>query len=821
MPGEQYRHIFLLGPSRTQSYTSPIRGGGDINVPARDRARHSAFLRRQLDAAWSGADAAARQAVAYSAHHGAYIEFSGSPGYDLVFKSLEAISQGIRLMNVRKVGEGDQERTFATVYVPNDKRNYFIRRLEKYAAAAPHTQHYDNLMSSIADIKLAILESFWQDDLALIPGSNPAWVEVWISSDKEETVTAFDALIQTLGIEKANGEIKFPERTVKMIFATRAQLESLLHRSDDIAEFRLAKEVVPLVIGMSNASQVALARNLLSRTTFSSTPDTAICILDHGVDNAHVLIQPALSNTDRHTVESAWDVVDDDGHGTAMAGTAIYGDLASILNSSSPVIVPHCIESSKILPPQGQNPKELWGFRTSQGVSNAEYAAPSRKRIICMAVSGEGPSDRGRPSSWSACLDELASGYQDDKQRLFIISTGNTRNPSDWAQYPNSNRTNDVEDPGQSWNALTVGAYTEKNQLVSSWYQNYSPVAPAGDLSPYSRTSLVWKPKWPIKPEVLFEGGNVAKDPNNSCVAADDIQPLTTSKFLTSEQFEPFGGTSAATAQASWMAAQIHSKYPEAWPETVRALLVHSAEWTSQMKAQLPAVPSKRDYVNLLRVYGYGVPKLDRALYCAANSLTLISQAELQPFEMDSGRPVTRDMHLYNLPWPTAQLSELGAVGVKMRVTLSYFVEPGPGEIGWDNRYRYPSHALRFAVNSPQENEQEFIARINREARDESGTVDTAGPNDKWLIGNARNVGSIHSDVWEGTAQELAASNLVGIYPAVGWWRERKHLRRVDRKCRYSLLVSIYPPAEEIDIYTPVMQMVSVPIEIPNTPRGN
>jgi hypothetical protein len=38
----------------------------------------------------------------------------------------------------------------------------------------------------------------------------------------------------------------------------------------------------------------------------------------------------------------------------------------------------------------------------------------------------------------------------------------------------------------------------------------------------------------------------------------------------------------------------------------------------------------------------------------------------------------------------------------------------------------------------------------------------------------------------------------------VGWWRERPHLGRFDRRARYSLIVSIRTPVEEIDIYTPV-----------------
>lgn len=46
------------------------------------------------------------------------------------------------------------------------------------------------------------------------------------------------------------------------------------------------------------------------------------------------------------------------------------------------------------------------------------------------------------------------------------------------------------------------------------------------------------------------------------------------------------------------------------------------------------------------------------------------------------GRCKTKDMHLHDLPWPKEVLLELGEVSVKLRVTLSYFIEHAPGEIG-------------------------------------------------------------------------------------------------------------------------------------------
>lgn len=266
------------------------------------------------------------------------------------------------------------------------------------------------------------------------------------------------------------------------------------------------------------------------------------------------------------------------------------------------------------------------------------------------------------------------------------------------------------------------------------------------------------------------------------------------------------------------MSGKILAQYPHAWPETIRGLIIHTAEWTAPQKRDFLENESKRSYGRLLRICGYGVPDLGRALYCASNSLTLISQAEIQPFDKHAKdhRYVSRDMHVYRLPWPKEVLQDLGEVRVGMRVTLSYFIEPSPGEIGWQDRYRYASHAFRFEINGPSESEQEFVKRVNQLARSEDeGHPGTEGAAGHWTIGEARNVGSIHSDIWQGTAAELAGSNLVAIHPTVGWWRERHHLGRWNKRARYALLISIHLPAQEVDIYTPVASQVGVPVPTP------
>ena len=197
--------------------------------------------------------------------------------------------------------------------------------------------------------------------------------------------------------------------------------------------------------------------------------------------------------------------------------------------------------------------------------------------------------------------------------------------------------------------------------------------------------------------------------------------------------------------------------------------------------------------------------------------MTLIAQEEIQPYEKksDSTGYRTKEMHLHELPWPRDVLLSLGETNATFRITLSYFIEPGPGEVGWKDRYRYASHALRFDLNNVGEDRETFAQRLNAAAREDGEKPDSSSGSQRWKIGsNGRDQGAIHSDIWQGTAADLATCNMVGVYPIIGWWRERPWLNRWGRKTRYSLIVSIFTPSQDVDIYTPVANMVSVPITI-------
>lgn len=826
MPNDKYQHLFL-GPEfrGRMDYTRPPRAVLGRGIPKRDVTEHGPYLRERLNRAWKEAQHVLeqRQAIALPTRSGTYLEFRSDPGDLLMTKRLEDRRRGIRLLSVseRQIPGAKESATFATIFVPTGKQGHFLRKVEQYASETTESGKPRNreLVDSISDIRLAVLSSFWLDTVP-VPEGDREWCEAWLrvepgaATDVED---AFRALCDQVDIQATPGLLRFPERSVIQIMASKEQLMELIAASDDIAEFRLAKETAEFWIGLTNEDQAAAVAELLGRLETDDT-GVSVCILDTGINNGHQLIAPILDDHDLHSVDPAWGTEDHEGHGTLMAGVCAYGDLQDVLAAGQRIQVTHILESSKILPNHGDNPPDLFGYMTAQGISRAELEAPHRRRIVCMAVASEDARDHGNPSSWSAEVDALASGANDDTRRLIVLAAGNSDGPHEWQSYPDAMLTSEVHDPGQSWNALTVGAFTQKTLIQDASLSDYAPIAPAGSISPYTSTSLTWDLKWPSKPDILMEGGNAAVDSAGNACGLDDLSLVSTYYEPQVRHFSDHSMTSAAAGLAARMGARLQSQYPEAWPETIRGLLVHSAEWTDEMRNTfLSNDASKTSYAKLLRICGYGVPDFSRACWCVANSLTLIAECEIQPYTKVGSRYATRDMHIHELPWPRNVLLELGETEVTMRVTLSYFIEPGPGHIGWQDRYRYSSHGFRFEVNTPGESRDELLVRMNQAAREEGQRPLTVADSGRWTIGpTARNRGSIHSDIWRGSAATIAGSNLIGVYPVIGWWRERAYLGRWNRVTRYSLVMSLYAPELDVDIYTPVATQIGIaaPIEI-------
>lgn len=691
---DRFKHVDINDPGDLREYTRIAGGGGgEYRVPPRDdRVGHGRRLQGQIESV----RAELQQRAAESGHtiSDVALEVIGA-SRDLQLASLERLRNGLGV-ELRSVSDRDG-RSFATVYVPSSRLESFVRLFERYVTenrTDSGRPKNEALVAGIDEIRTPVLRSFWTDSDELFPDQDtPIWWEVWLQKridDEEDTAfVEFVSVVDQSGLRVGAHVLRFRERLVFHVHGTVRQWTTVfVPLLDRLAELRRAKEVATEFLRLPPGDQRLLIEDLVQRLTVPPSTAPAVCVLDYGVSKEHPLLAPFLSPEDQHALDPAWTKVDHrEQHGSEMAGIAVFGDeLPRLLAGNDSPLMLHRVESVRILNDASPHPEETWGWVTQEGVARAEQAAPGRLRVVLLAVTAD---DRGRdygfPTSWSAAIDQSAAGELDGSRRLFVVSAGNVRTIQSVSadRYPTANlEEHRIEDPAQAWNALSVGACTDLIQIRDANLDGHTPLARQGELCPSSRTSVSWPDQeWPIKPDIVMEGGNYTRSPDGHVHATEDLCLLTASGASVGNLLAWTSDTSAAAAQAARLAAILQSEYPHLWPETVRALLVHSASWTPAMVAQVPG-GLQSDRHRRLRCFGYGRPDIDRARFTLRNRVALIHQGQLQPFERvreDGDWKIrTKDFRLHSLPWPIEALTALHAQHATLRVTLSYFIEPSP-----------------------------------------------------------------------------------------------------------------------------------------------
>jgi hypothetical protein len=384
-----------------------------------------------------------------------------------------------------------------------------------------------------------------------------------------------------------------------------------------------------------------------------------------------------------------------------------------------------------------------------------------------------------------------------------------------------------------------VGALTHRDSVEESDPESRRLVriARKGDLSPFSRTSCEWEDHWPLKPEIVMEGGNAARHPDHGPDYRASLELISTSAMgAMGRDLCAFSATSAATAQAARLAAELTARYPTIRPETVRGLLVHSARWNDVMleginphRRYTNRTNSRSKFIRILRAFGYGEPDSSRCHFSAAHAVTMIREDQLQPYALKNSTVQLKDCHIHLLPWPKDLLQQNFDSTIRLRVTLSYFSAPNPSAnnaLG-SSRYRYGGCLLRFLVRHKDESVERFQARLKTTAQesDENGNasppIERVRTDTGWALGSklCGKGGSLVHDIWEGSVADLLTMDRIAVYPAKGWWTAKRKFPEGDRwhNChnfpiRYSLIVSL-EAQQDIPLYNEIQNLIQIPLE--------
>ncbi|HEU5053725.1 MAG TPA: S8 family peptidase, partial [Hanamia sp.] len=659
--------------------------------------------------------------------------------------------------------------------------------------------------------------SFWQEPEIPFPDPNEkVWWEAWLHRNNDDDINnPFPDLINNLiaeGVQISQRHLAFPEHWVYLLKANVSQLGIGLLYTNRLAELRKPKETAEFFINLNIREQEQLIDDLNERVYVNENRNISVCLLDTGVTIGNPLLSNLVDRNSLDAVEPAWTRADTVNHGTPMAGLIMYGDLSEVLANDDRVQIYHTLESIKLIERNHAHDPELYGAVTEEAVARGEIKNPDNKRVVCMAITADDLIHYGRPSSWSSAIDQLLFGTIDEPndKTLFFISSGNLPH-EERAAYPLVNADHSIKDPAQSFNAITVGAYTLKDQIDPGRFPNTEALANRGAPSPCNTTSIEWDNEWCRKPDIVMEGGNHGIH-DGSIRFIDSLELLSTSTGgIGRPSLRTFADTSAATALAAKFAAELYYTYPNLRPETIRGLMIHSANWTPAMLENRKINElNENERKNLVQTVGYGVPNLNKAKESANNSLSIIAEKILRPYKFEDSRIKSNEFHLFDLPWPVEVLQGLFNTEVELKVTLSYFIEPNPGNKRYELAASYRSHGLRFKVIDRGESLKMFKARISKNMREDDYLAEGS---EHWLINsNIRDKGSIHKDIWRGSAIDLSRRNKIAVYPVGGWWRTRKQLNRFNHSVRYSLIVTIEAPNVDVDLYSPVLNQIEVEI---------
>lgn len=797
-----------------------------------DYPAHAAQLLAQLTAAIAAAPDQGRRLAIDGQQPGVLVEVEtlapAGPraGTAKIPPGLEFPAQDIVVLRSRRNADRTES---ALLFVPDSQRAFLSDKISRYGAedignrARPDVDRFE----TIETIRAAVIEMLFSQPVDY-DDPDPAWWELWIRQPTSRA-DSLAAAARNDGLDVHGDRLIFPDTVVLLVHATVAQLIDLAQRAPGaIGEIRAATGTIEpfLERGQLALGQAAVVAELAARITPPKDNAPCICIIDTGVAGAHPLLAPALAGA--WAVDDRWGPDDHEphgGHGTAMAGLVLHGDLEGPASDGRPLVLAHQVESVKFLPPHGFPYTEpaRYGFVTQAAVSKVEIERPNASRSFCIATSAaDFPAER--PSSWSGAIDQLSAGAMpgerqdqltssDHPKRLVLIAAGNVQG----GQRDQVETHQSLEDPAQSWNAITVGGYTAKDTAPAD-PPGLTPLVSANQRSPFSRGSQdLASDLTPIKPEVLFEAGNMAVDATDYCAGHPVLSLLALSSDIEHEPLLPFNATSAAAGLAGNFVGRLKAELPELWPETYRALMVDSAIWPQPIRTKLIGrgahwKPKKGPAQRLLRDVGYGVPDIERAIRSARNDVTLIAQAEIQPFSTgaDGQSAVFNEMHFYDLPWPTALLQNLENEIVTLRVTLSYFIEPNLSGRAATRPDTYRSFGLRFEMKKRTEGAAAFRRRLTQRRNDAEPAIKEGS---HWLLGaKAFQAGSLHCDLWRGAAVDLAGHDEIAVYPVGGWWKTHSGQRRTSDRGRYALVLSISAQGQNVDLSAAIEPQVEAKV---------
>ena len=556
--------------------------------------------------------------------------------------------------------------------------------------------------------------------------------------------------------------------------------------------------------------QVAAGNGVREESTFTLEPPltsaSTVCVIDSGLQEKHPYLRVAIDTANsRSWIPSEGTVTDDPvkdgGHGTRVAGALLYPRGIPKTTREQAIC---WIQNARVLDRTRFLPEKLYMPDVLTDIISI-YHKGTGTRLFNHSITGSSPCRTTYMSAWAATIDYLS--WQNDV--LFIVAAGNiptvrlpglsntrqtiTEHFAAGRSYPEYliQPSARIANPAQSFQALTVGSIAHNTYDTPP----KKSLAESEHPSAFSCTGYgMWDS---IKPDVVEYGGDLAIDTGTppTLSTPEEVCPelvwttLGGAPAVASDSV----GTSYAAPKVAHIAAVLESTFPQASCLLYRALIVQSAQlpkWTDESTVNLSYA---------IRMMGYGLPNLEKAMGNVPCRITLITQEDVLIH--------ARQAHIYQVSIPPELQSQDKDFDIRVEITLSYKAEPRRTR---RNKRKYLSTWLHWECSRRDESSDTFLASV----LDNYSTSEEDAEDDglfSWTLGRQKNHGNRVKDASRsvGTIQkdwailksfELREAFCIAIVGHKGWNNDP------TAQVPYALTVSFEAVGATVPIYAPFVE---------------
>ncbi|MEZ5454220.1 MAG: S8 family peptidase [Thiothrix sp.] len=550
-------------------------------------------------------------------------------------------------------------------------------------------------------------------------------VELWPQDRpdrRDAMLQAFVAWATQQGMEKLD--------TLKQVSLVMVRVRCRLHHADVLLNHRDVRTVdLPPQFGVSVGTLLADI-DQFPPITAPESGVPCIGVLDSGITSGHPLLKPAMGDAQGFVPPdlSPNDAVPN-GHGTFVAGLALYGDVASRIRDRQ--FIPELrLVSGKVFQDDGTDQTEFVEKSVEKAVRY--FLENYQCRVFNLSYGDRNKIYDGRRVRGLAyTLDRLTR----ELNVLFVVPTGNFNTLPDnpHTQYPAYLFADHARllDPATALNVITVGGLATLTASRNAQRHPNTiediPIAQPSQPAPFTRCGL--SVGGAIKPDLVEEAGNLAamRDGNRTQRQGLGIVSFN-SGFASGTLFNENIGTSFASPIVAHKAAKLLAVLPDASANLLRALLAAHARWPDASKRLLNADNKAAGRNQLLQLVGYGRVQEEAMYQSLAQTVTLLAE----------DRIAQNKHHFYELPVPDDFLT---ANRRTREVTVALAYSPTVRTTRLDYRHTKLSFSL-VAASSLEQVEQAFTRGRSRTQKLEERDTNRLIPDD------SRKKGTLQMSRW-------------------------------------------------------------------------